>query len=78
MKHLENAIRYVREHRSWTHAEETVALERIDRMRCNLINASSSIADKISDLMEEYGQYHDLPEGWWYEDVTEDDIFFEL
>lgn len=29
---------------------------------------------KISDLLEEYGQDNDLPEGWWMEECNMDDI----
>jgi hypothetical protein len=29
---------------------------------------------KISDLLEEYGQDNDLPEGWWMEECDMDDI----
>ena len=30
--------------------------------------------DKIIDLLEEYGDDHDLPEGWWEEEADIDDI----
>lgn len=30
--------------------------------------------DKITDLLEEYGADHDLPEGWWMEEKELDDI----
>ena len=30
--------------------------------------------DKIIDLLEEYGQDHDLGEGWWEEECDLDDI----
>ena len=46
--------------------------------RCDISFADSSIADEISDLMEEYGQDNDLQEGWWLEYGDTDDIFFAL
>ena len=78
MKHLDKAIQYVRDNKTWSEAEEQVALERIDHQRCPLSFASERIADEITDLMEEYGQDNDLSEGWWLEYGDTDDIFFML
>lgn len=33
------------------------------------------ILDTIQDLMEEYGEEHGLPEGWWMEEVDVQDIY---
>ena len=63
MTHFEKAIQYVRENRTWSEAEEAVALERINSLRSSIGSASSEIAMSISDLMEEYGAENDLPEG---------------
>lgn len=78
MNHYQKAIKYVRENRTWSDAQEEVALERIEMYRCDISFADSSIADEISDLMEDYGQDNDLQEGWWLEYGDTDDIFFAL
>lgn len=78
MTDLEKAIQYVRENKTWSDAEERVALDIIGHMRCSIDLASPKICDEIHDLMEEWSEDNDMPEGWWYEDANEDDIFFEL
>ena len=77
-RHFEQAIQYVRDNKTWTDAEETVALQHIDHYRCPLQQASSNIASEISGLMEEYGEEHDLPEDWWREFGDEDEVFFSM
>ena len=78
MNHYQKAIKYVRENRTWSDAQEQVALERINLYRCDISFAYPEIADEINDLMEEYGQDNDLNEGWWLEYGNVDDIFFAL
>lgn len=78
MDHIKKAIQYVKDNRRWSDAEEQVALERIGNYRCGVDFAYPSIADEINDLMEEYGQDNDLPEGWWLEDTDIDEIFMQL
>jgi len=78
MNHFNEAIQYVRDNHRWSDAEAQVALERIDYYRCDIGFASPTISDEISDLMEEYGDDNDLPEGWWFEYGTPDDIFMKL
>lgn len=75
MNHWKKAIEYVRANRTWSDARDELAFETIDRMRCPLRMADPIISDEIYDLMEEYGQDNDLPEGWWFEFGTEDDVF---
>lgn len=77
-RHFEQALEYVRKNRTWSEAEEAVALERINHFRCGIQQASSSISEEIHDLMEEYGEEHDLPEGWWNEIGDEDEVFMKL
>lgn len=76
--HFEKAINYVREHKTWSDAAEQKAYEVIERYRCNIQQADSNISDEIHDLMEEYSEENDLPEGWWMYEGDEDDIFNEL
>ena len=75
---MKKAIAYVNENRNWSDAEEEVALERINHFRCDVSDTGMGIADKIADLMEEYSQDNDLPEGWWEEEMSADEIFWEL
>lgn len=78
MTHFEKAIKYVRENKPWSDAEQEVAWENINNFRCDIGSAYPSIADNITDLMEEYGEDNDLPEGWWYDEGDVDDIFTQL
>ena len=78
MTNLEKAIQHVRENKTWSDAEECVALDKINNMRCDINQASDKIACEIHDLMEEWSADNDMPEGWWYEEANEDDIFFSL
>lgn len=77
-KDIEKAIQYVRDNKTWSDAEERVALDNIDHMRCDLAQASNKIYCAIHDLMEEWSADNDMPEDWWWEYVNEDDIFFML
>lgn len=38
----------------------------------------SALADMIYDLMEEYGEDNDLPEGWWLEYGDVQDVLMKL
>ena len=78
MNHIDKALQYIRDNKTWSDEEEKVALQRIDHYRCSIDFASPSICEEIHDLMEEYGEDNDLEEGWWLEFGDEDDIFFEL
>lgn len=77
-KHLQEALKFVRDNKNWSSAEEAVALERIGEMRCGLDHASPKICENIAELMDEYGEREDLEEDWWREYGDEDDIFFML
>lgn len=78
MTTLEKAIQYVREHKTWTDAEYEVAIDCIDKQRIPLEDASEKIFNGIHDLMEEWSESHDMPEGWWYYETDEEDIFWTL
>lgn len=77
-KHLQEALKFVRDNKNWSSAEEAVALERIGEMRCGIDHASPKICENIAELMDEYGEREDLEEDWWREYGDEDDIFFML
>lgn len=78
MTKLEQAIQYVRDNKTWTDAEEVIALDVINKFRCDIKQASDSISNEIHDLMEEWSADNDMPEGWWYNETDEDEIFFKL
>ena len=46
--------------------------------KIHISSAYPSIADEINDLMEEYGQDNDLPEGWWFDLADTDEVFINL
>lgn len=71
-KHIEKALDYVRNEVDITEVNNAVckALE----MRMPVSVYAPALADDIADLMEEYGQDNDLPEGWWLEYGDIDDI----
>lgn len=75
-QHYKNAIKYVAE--NIDKDEYSITLKRIDNWRCPVGLANELIENEIYDFMEEYGQDHDLPEGWWLEFGDVEDIFWEL
>ena len=46
--------------------------------RTPLHSEDCGLGDEIHDLMEEYGAENDLTEGWWLEEVDENDIAMRL
>ena len=75
-KQLKDALKYVREHIDMELVNRCI-LESM-RMRCPFSFAYPVVADDISDLLEEYGQDNELPEGWWYEHGDIDEIVDKL
>ena len=75
---VEQAIQYVRENKTWSEAEERVALDRINNLRCDINQASDRIACEIADLMAEWSADNNMHENWWWQYVNVDDIFFQL
>lgn len=39
---------------------------------------TTSFDDEVEDLMEEYGEENDLPEGWWLNDCELDEVLIKL
>lgn len=78
MTQIEEAIKYVRENKTWTDEEDTRALAIIGDARCGLDRADMKIATEIRDLMNEYGNDNGLEEDWYEKDMTIDDIFFKM
>lgn len=47
--------------------------------RAPLSHVAPGLYDQIQDLLEEYGEDNELPEGWWMsEDIDPEDLIFEL
>jgi len=76
----EEVLDYIRDNRTWTDEQETRALYEIDRMRCplSMTHDGEQIEQGICDLLEEFGEENDLPEGWWLEEGDAEDIFWML
>lgn len=75
---IEKAIQYVKDNKTWSDLDEQEALDYMNEMRCDIYHANSNICWAIADLMDEYGKGNDLPEGWWVDEISEDDIFLKL
>lgn len=78
MKHFEQAIQYIRDNKTWSKHAEEEALNYINKMRCGINHADHDICEEIADLMEEYSEENNLPEGWWLNYGDENDIFLLL
>lgn len=76
MKELEKALVHVRDSVDMEYIEKCIV--RAMEMRCPFSLAYPLVADDISDLLEEYGEDNDFPEGWWLEYGDIDDIVEQL
>lgn len=72
MKELKNALNYIRENID-IELFRICSIKSIEK-KCPFSVAYPLVADSISDLLEEYGEDNDLPEGWWCEYGDIDDI----
>ena len=72
MKHLENALDYVHQHVDMEFINHCIIKSM--QARCPFSLHYPMEACDISDLLEEYGDDNDLPEGWWCEHGDIDDI----
>lgn len=77
-RYIKRAVDYVRENKTWSKAEESVALEKMELYRCSLDVASPYIINEIYDLLEEFGKDNNLPNRWWREYINEEGVFFLL
>jgi hypothetical protein len=76
MKTLFEALHYVRNDVDMTEVNKTVC--KAMEMRMPVSVYAPALTDDIADLLEEYGQDNDLPEGWWCEYGDIDDIVEQL
>lgn len=73
---MEKVLKYVRKHIDMEdfNYKRCKAME----MRCAFSHAYPILADDITDLLEEYGEDNDFPEGWWCEYGEIDDIVEQI
>ena len=56
-----------------------LAVKRMYYQRAPLSNVDPGLYNQITDLLEEYGEDNDLPEGWYLlDDIDPEDLIFEL
>lgn len=75
--HFEGVLQHIMKNRSWSDAEEALALERINHYRCDIDFASPNIKAQIYDLMEEYKEENSLSEGV-FDNTSEHEVFMNL
>lgn len=73
---IDKAIAFVANEVDKDVIEATYALMTLRRVP--MFSVNNQLSDKIYDLMEEYGQDNDLPEGWWLYEYDEEDIFLRV
>ena len=73
---LKSAIAYVREQLG----EEELDVIRALRNKAALFREPipADYSDKVYNLLEEWGEEHDLPEGWWANEADMEDILTEI
>ena len=70
--HFKRAVEYVKQ--NLEHYEIEKAWTFIGRR----MGLPCEVEDKIHDLLEEYGEDNDLPEGWYLEYGDIEDFFMEI
>lgn len=73
---FELAAHYVRKHINMHNVQN--AKQSIGSHYTGNVNADEELLDEIADLMEEYGSKYGLPEGWWLNEGTTEDILWKL
>lgn len=76
MNHIERAIRYVSKHVNKAQVECAKFYMGIHRTPLSI--EDYELESQIYDLMEEYGQDNNLPDGWWSNEIDIDDLLFKL
>lgn len=75
MSHIPQALDYLRQNIDMADVEHAIRLM-ADRTPLHLIN--HKLCDRIYDLMEEYGTFQSLPQGWWLSEHDEETILLLL
>ena len=75
---IQKAVEYIRNHMD----EDDMAILKAEMNKCykmHLIpNEGVMDCSQVIDLLEEYGEENELPEGWWQEECDLDEILCEL
>lgn len=78
MKHIKKAVQYVRDNMD----EDDMAILKAEMTKCynmHLIPSENAVdCSSVIDLLEEYGEDNDLPEGWWESECEIDEILAKL
>lgn len=70
---MRGAVAYINE--QLEPEDKAIIVATVDKnYKCHMNPAFGIDEDRIIDLLEEYGDDHDLPEGWWEEECELDDI----
>ena len=72
----EKALSYVRKHIDKDYL--AYLSNKASAMRCPISLIDPILADTVYDLLEEFGEDHELPESYWMEFWDIDDIMNEL
>ena len=54
------------------------AVKVMDEQRLPIAYVDEDLYDEVHDLLEEYAQDNDLPEGWWMNECEIEEIIFKL
>lgn len=69
-------VEYIRSNVDMDEVRHTISM--MEKTREPLFRVNPKLSDEIYDMAEEYGNDHDLPEGWWLEHDDEESILFKL
>lgn len=56
----------------------SLAIKYMDIQRAPLSVVDEGLFDQIYDLLEDYGEDNNLPEGWWMSEFEIDDVILQL
>lgn len=73
---FEKAIEFVKDNIDMKRVSRVKA--KLESQKMELADIDEELDDTIYDLMEEYGADNDLPEGWWQNKATVEDIVKQL
>lgn len=76
MEHFKKALQYVKD--NVEKIDVDFAIYHMGESNCPLSMVGNGLDSEIRDLMEEYGDEHDLPEGWWESECDLDEIVYKL
>lgn len=76
-EHFRRAVRYVKD--SMDPTDMAILRANVDQGYSHHLHPSAYVNDaKVIDLLEEYGDDNELPEGWWMSEADMDDIVLLL